>query len=87
VRFAPVGARRPTTCVDDPAPDPNVKDIYVIGFYCPVVPKGQAGIRRRFAAGHAFSHVDRAVEAFTRVGGKYDILGKSKEQIIAKYGE
>jgi glycine C-acetyltransferase len=61
--------------------------IYVIGFYYPVVGKGLARIRVQLSAGHEFSHIDKAVEAFTKVGKKYDILGKSKEEIIAKYGE
>ena len=61
--------------------------IYVIGFYFPVVAKGLARIRVQLSAGHEFSHIDRAIEAFTKVGGKYDILGKSGEEVIAKYGE
>ncbi len=60
--------------------------IYVIGFYYPVVAKGLARIRVQLSAAHEFHHIDRAVEAFTKVGRKYDILGKSKDQIIAKYG-
>jgi hypothetical protein len=31
--------------------------------------------------------VDRAIDAFRKIGKKYDILGKSREQIIARYGE
>ena len=61
--------------------------IYVIGFYFPVVAKGLARIRVQLSAGHEFSHIDRAIEAFTKVGGKYDILGKSGEEVIARYGE
>ncbi len=61
--------------------------IYVIGFYHPVVGKGLARIRVQLSAGHEFSHVDKAIQAFTKIGRKYDILGKSKEEIIAKYGE
>lgn len=71
----------------DMARDLYAEGIYVIGFYFPVVPKGQARIRVQLSAAHEFSHIDRAVEAFTKVGKKYDILGKSKEQIIQKYGE
>jgi glycine C-acetyltransferase len=52
-----------------------------------VVGKGLARIRVQLSAGHEFKHIDRAIEAFTKVGKKYDILGKTKEEIIAKYGE
>ena len=42
--------------------------IYVIGFFYPVVAKGQARIRVQLSAGHEFEHIDKAVEAFTKVG-------------------
>ncbi|TNE81677.1 MAG: glycine C-acetyltransferase [Bacteroidetes bacterium] len=42
--------------------------IYVIGFYYPVVPKGQARIRVQISAGHDQSHLDKAIAAFTKVG-------------------
>ncbi len=61
--------------------------IYVIGFFYPVVAKGQARIRVQLSAGHSFEHVDRAVAAFTEVGRKYDILGKTRDEIIAVHGE
>ena len=61
--------------------------IYVIGFYFPVVPKGQARIRVQLSAAHETHHIDKAIEAFTKVGKKHEILGKSKEDIVAKYGE
>ena len=35
----------------------------------------------------AETHVDRAIDAFTKIGRKYEILGKTREDIIAKYGE
>ncbi|MCX5971040.1 MAG: glycine C-acetyltransferase [Coprothermobacterota bacterium] len=60
--------------------------IYVIGFYFPVVAKGQARIRVQLSAAHEKEHIDRAVEAFTKVGAKYEILGKNREQLIAQYG-
>jgi glycine C-acetyltransferase len=44
-------------------------------------------IRCQMSAAHEFAHIDKAISAFTKVGKKYDILGKTKEQIIAKYGE
>lgn len=61
--------------------------IYVIGFYFPVVAKGQARIRIQLSAAHTKEHLDKAVDAFIKIGKEFDILGKSKEQIIAKYGE
>jgi glycine C-acetyltransferase len=71
----------------DVACDLYSESIYVIGFYYPVVAKGLARIRVQLSAAHEFHHIDRAVEAFTKIGRKYDILGKTKDQIIAKYGE
>lgn len=41
--------------------------IYVIGFYFPVVPKGQARIRVQLSAAHEFEHIDKAVAAFSKV--------------------
>ena len=61
--------------------------IYVIGFFFPIVAQGLARIRVQLSAGHKFSHIDRAIEAFTKIGKKHDILGKSKEAIIERYGE
>jgi glycine C-acetyltransferase len=60
--------------------------IYAIGFYFPVVPKGEARIRVQLSAGHEEAHVDRAIDAFTKVGKKHDILGKKKEEIMAMAG-
>ncbi len=42
--------------------------IYVIGFFFPVVPRGEARIRVQVSAAHERHHLDRAVEAFTKVG-------------------
>ena len=60
--------------------------IYAIGFFFPVVPKGQARIRTQISAGHEIHHLDKALDAFLKVGKKYDILGKTKQEIIDKYG-
>ena len=60
--------------------------IYAIGFFFPVVPQGQARIRTQISAGHEIHHLDKALDAFTKVGKKFDILGKTKQEIIAKYG-
>ena len=44
--------------------------IYAIGFFFPVVAKGQARIRTQMSAAHTREHLDRAIDAFTRIGGK-----------------
>jgi glycine C-acetyltransferase len=60
--------------------------IYAIGFFFPVVPQGQARIRTQISAGHETHHLDKALNAFIKVGMKFEILGKTKQEIIAKYG-
>lgn len=48
--------------------------VYVIGFYFPVVPKGQARIRVQLSAGHKIEHLDKAVEAFVKVGKELNVI-------------
>ncbi len=48
--------------------------IYVIGFFYPVVPKGQARIRVQVSAAHTREHLDRAVDAFTRIGSDLGVI-------------
>ncbi len=48
--------------------------IYVIGFYYPVVPKGQARIRVQISAAHDMHHLDKAITAFTKVGKELGVL-------------
>jgi glycine C-acetyltransferase len=48
--------------------------IYVIGFYFPVVPKEQARIRVQVSAAHSKEHLDKCVEAFTKVGKKLGVI-------------
>jgi glycine C-acetyltransferase len=48
--------------------------IYVIGFFYPVVPQGEARIRVQVSAAHQKKHLDRAVTAFTRVGRHLGII-------------
>ncbi|KAA3632862.1 MAG: glycine C-acetyltransferase [Bacteroidetes bacterium] len=48
--------------------------IYVIGFFYPVVPKGQARIRVQLSAGHEREHIEKAVAAFTKVGKELGVI-------------
>jgi glycine C-acetyltransferase len=48
--------------------------IYCVGFFFPVVPKGQARIRLQISAAHQRHHLDRAVEAFIKVGRELGII-------------
>ena len=52
--------------------------IYVIGFFFPVVPKGQARIRVQISAAHEQEHLDRAINAFTKIGKELGVLGVLK---------
>jgi len=60
--------------------------VYVIGFFFPVVPKGQARIRTQLSAAHERDQLERALEAFVKVGEKYGVLGKGKREIVEQYG-
>lgn len=48
--------------------------IYVIGFYYPVVPQGKARIRVQLSAAHEQHHLDKAIEAFTKVGKELGVI-------------
>jgi len=61
--------------------------IYAVGFFFPVVPKGQARIRTQLSAAHEQHHLDKALAAFTKVGKKFDILHKTKQEIIDRFGQ
>ncbi|WP_421978234.1 glycine C-acetyltransferase [Roseivirga seohaensis] len=50
------------------------KGIYVIGFFYPVVAKGQARIRVQVSAGHEMHHLDKAIQAFTEVGKDLGVI-------------
>lgn len=50
------------------------EEIYVIGFSYPVVPRGQARIRVQISAAHEKHHLDKAIQAFTKVGKKYKVI-------------
>jgi glycine C-acetyltransferase len=48
--------------------------IYVIGFFYPVVPKDQARIRVQLSAAHTDAHIEKAIEAFTKVGKSLGVI-------------
>ena len=48
--------------------------IYVIGFFFPVVPKGQARIRVQLSAAHEQKHLDKAIAAFSKIGKELGVL-------------
>ncbi|MCX6581725.1 MAG: glycine C-acetyltransferase [Candidatus Aminicenantes bacterium] len=71
----------------DFAKDLFEEGIYAVGFFFPVVPKGQARIRTQLSAAHEIHHLEKALDAFTKVGKKYEILHKTKQEIIDRYGQ
>jgi glycine C-acetyltransferase len=71
----------------DVARDLLDEGIYVVGFFFPVVAKGQARIRTQLSAAHSIAQLDKAADAFTRIGKKYGILGLKRKEIVAKFGE
>lgn len=58
----------------DFAAEMQKEGIFVTGFYYPVVPKGEARIRVQLSAGHTPQQLDRAVEAFIKVGKKLGVI-------------
>jgi len=70
----------------DFARDLFAEGIYAVGFFFPVVPKGQARIRTQLSAAHEKHHLDTAIAAFKKVGAKHGILGLGKKELIDKFG-
>jgi glycine C-acetyltransferase len=66
------------------ARDLFAEGIYAVGFFFPVVPKGQARIRTQISASHERHHLDRAIQAFRNVGNKHGILGLSRKDLMAR---
>jgi glycine C-acetyltransferase len=58
----------------DVARDLLKEGIYVIGFSYPVVPKGEARIRVQVSAGHERDHLDKAIDAFAKVGRRHGVI-------------
>ena len=52
--------------------------LYAVGFFFPVVPKGQARIRVQMSAVHDRHHLEKAVEAFTQAGKELGLIGAAK---------
>ncbi|MFH0895107.1 MAG: glycine C-acetyltransferase [Bacteroidota bacterium] len=59
--------------------------VYAIGFFFPVVAKGQARIRTQISAGHEMHHLEKARDVFKKVGEKLGVLGLSKDQLLEKF--
>ena len=70
----------------DVARDLFAEGIYVVGFFFPVVAKGQARIRTQLSAAHEKEHLDAAIEAFVKVGRRHGILGLGRNEIVEKFG-
>jgi glycine C-acetyltransferase len=71
----------------DVARDLYYEGVYVVGFFHPVVPAGQARIRTQVSADHDIPMLALALESFKKVGARHGILGLDKKGIIEKYGQ
>ena len=71
----------------DVARDLYYEGVYVVGFFHPVVPAGQARIRTQVSADHDIPMLARALESFKKVGARHGILGLDKKGIIERYGQ
>jgi glycine C-acetyltransferase len=60
--------------------------VYAVGFFYPVVAKGQARIRTQISAALEKDHLDRALKSFTDIGGELGVLGLNQSQIVDKFG-
>ena len=58
--------------------------VFAVGFFYPVVPKGEARIRTQISAGLERGQLERALQAFVKVGKKHAILGLKKEEILGR---
>lgn len=62
------------------------RGVYAVGFFFPVVPKGQARIRTQLSAAHSREQLEYALQAFVDTGRELGVLGLSEEQILEKFG-
>ena len=60
--------------------------MYVVGFFFPVVPKGQARIRTQVSAAHEQRHLDRGIEAFLKVGEQHGVRGMRRRELVDVFG-
>jgi len=58
--------------------------VFAVGFFFPVVAQGQARIRTQLSAAHNIEHLERALAAFVKIGAKFNILGKTKDELLQK---
>jgi glycine C-acetyltransferase len=65
----------------DFAKDMLIEGVYVIGFSYPVVPRGQARIRVQVSAAHERRHLEKAIDAFFKVGRKYNVLRQGRSAV------
>jgi glycine C-acetyltransferase len=56
------------------ARDLYAEGIFVVGFFFPVVPRGQSRIRVQISAAHSAEHIEKAVAAFAKVGRKHGVI-------------
>jgi glycine C-acetyltransferase len=56
------------------ARDLYAEGIYVVGFFFPVVPRGQSRIRVQISAAHSSEHIEKAVAAFAKVGRRHKVI-------------
>ncbi len=70
----------------DFATDLFYEGVYAVGFFFPVVAKGQARIRTQLSAAHEKHQLDFAMEAFKKVGEGHGVLGLGKKELLAKVG-
>ncbi len=56
------------------AKDLYEEGIYVVGFFFPVVPKKQSRIRVQISAAHSREQIDKAIEAFKKIGKKHNVI-------------
>ena len=48
--------------------------VYVVGFFFPVVPRGEARIRVQISASHTISQIDKALNIFNKIGKELNII-------------